>query len=68
MIAQIIWLVLQVAILWIVYVGTRLQIKKGTSTPLQATGAILGTLCYCIINDIILYAGDFFDKLIDKIF
>lgn len=66
--SQIVWIVLQLSILWIVWAGTRIQIKKGTSTILQATGAILGTITYFLINDIILYCGGFFDGLFIKIF
>jgi hypothetical protein len=66
--SQIIWLVLQCTILTLVWSGTRIQIKKGQSTVFQAAGVILGTITYCLMNDVILYCGGFFDVIITKIF
>jgi len=65
---QIVWLILQVSILSIVWAGTRIQIKKGQTTVMQAAGVILGTLTYFLINNTILFLGGYFDVIIAKIF
>lgn len=65
---QIVWILVQIAILWIVWAGTRIQIKKGQTTVIQAAGVIIGTITYFLINNIILFMGGFFDVIIAKIF
>ena len=65
---QIVWILVQIAILWIVWAGTRIQIKKGEKTVVQASGVIIGTITYLFINNLILFMGGFFDVIIAKIF
>ncbi|MCU0336599.1 MAG: hypothetical protein MUF12_01950 [Sediminibacterium sp.] len=65
---QIIWLVLQALILWVVWAGTKIQTQRQEKTPMQSAGVILGTLTYFLINNVILFLGGFFDAIIAKIF
>ncbi len=61
MVWQIVWLVLQLIILGVVTMGTRVQVRRGDISVLAAAGTVMGTLVYCIINDVILVFGGFFN-------
>lgn len=61
MVWQIVWLVLQLIILGVVTVGTRVQVRRGDISVLAAAGTVMGTLVYCFINNVILVFGGFFN-------
>lgn len=61
MVWQIVWLVLQLIILGVVTVGTRVQVRRGDISVLAAAGTVMGTLAYCFINNLILVFGGFFN-------
>lgn len=63
MVAQIIWIVLRIVILTVIWLGTRVQVKRGDITVLNAAGVIMGTFFYLGIDLILLLFGGFFDKL-----
>ena len=66
--SQIVWIAIQLIILSLVWMGTRVQVGRGEKTIFQASGAVLGTLAYFLINNTILYFGGFFDVIIHAIF
>ncbi len=58
---QIVWLILQLVILGVVAMGTRVQLNRGDISVLSAASTVIGTLVYCLLNDLILVFGGFFN-------
>jgi len=63
MVAQIIWIVLRIIILTVIWIGTRVQVKRGDISVINAAGVIMGTCVYFGIDLVLLLFGGFFDKL-----